>query len=135
MLNKQFAFDRPLQDKGRINRDVKHAIACAAAALIEDGDAVILDSGSTTSQMAPQLAGKKDLVVMTNALNIAFELANNEQIDLMVVGGSVRRKAGRCTAPPPNSSCASTGSTSCFSASTVSIWRAASPRRIRAKRS
>ena len=72
---------------------------------------------------------------MTNALNIAFELANNEQIDLMVVGGSVRRKAGRCTAPPPNSSCASTGSTSCFSASTVSIWRAASPRRIRAKRS
>ncbi|WP_048795611.1 DeoR/GlpR family DNA-binding transcription regulator, partial [Serratia sp. 506_PEND] len=93
MLNKQFAFDRPLQDKGRINRDVKHAIACAAAALIEDGDAVILDSGSTTSQMAPQLAGKKDLVVMTNALNIAFELANNEEIDLMVVGGSVRRKA------------------------------------------
>ncbi|EPF7464554.1 DeoR/GlpR transcriptional regulator [Serratia marcescens] len=93
MLNKQFAFDRPLQDKGRINRDVKHAIACAAAALIEDGDAVILDSGSTTSQMAPQLTGKKDLVVMTNALNIAFELANNEQIDLMVVGGSVRRKA------------------------------------------
>ncbi len=67
MLNKQFAFDRPLQDKGRLNRDVKHVIACAAAALIEDGDAVILDSGSTTSQMAPQLAGKKDLVVMTNA--------------------------------------------------------------------
>ncbi|OQV66200.1 hypothetical protein AK51_11090 [Serratia nematodiphila DZ0503SBS1] len=32
-------------------------------------------------------------MVMTNALNIAFELANNEQIDLMVVGGSVRRKA------------------------------------------
>ena len=58
MLNKQFAFDRPLQDKGRINRDVKHA-TCAAAALIEDGDAVILDSGSTTSQMAPQLAGKR----------------------------------------------------------------------------
>ncbi|ATM78420.1 MULTISPECIES: transcriptional repressor AgaR [Serratia] len=93
MLNKQFAFDRPLQDKGRINRDVKFAIACAAAALVNDGDAIILDSGSTTSQMATQLAGKKDLVVMTNALNIAFELASNEQVDLMVVGGSVRRKS------------------------------------------
>src|SRR6185437_6105212 len=73
MLNKQFAFDRPLQDKGRINRDVKYAIACAAAELVNDGDAIILDSGSTTSQMAQQLVGKKDLVVMTNALNIAFE--------------------------------------------------------------
>ena len=31
--------------------------------------------------------------MMTNALNIAFELANNEQVDLMVVGGSVRRKS------------------------------------------
>lgn len=93
MLNKQFAFDRPLQDKGRINRDVKYTIACAAAALVNDGDAIILDSGSTTSQMAQQLVGKKDLVVMTNALNIAFELANNEQVDLMVVGGSVRRKS------------------------------------------
>jgi DeoR family transcriptional regulator of aga operon len=93
MLNKQFAFDRPLQDKGRINRDVKFAIACAAAELVNDGDAIILDSGSTTSQMAQQLVGKKDLVVMTNALNIAFELANNEQVDLMVVGGSVRRKS------------------------------------------
>ena len=134
MLNKQFAFDRPLQDKGRINRDVKHAIACAAAALIEDGDAVILDSGSTTSQMAPQLAGKGSGGDDQRAEH-RLRAANNEQIDLMVVGGSVRRKAGRCTAPPPNSSCASTGSTSCFSASTVSIWRAASPRRIRAKRS
>lgn len=93
MLNKQFAFDRPLQDKGRINRDVKYTIACAAAALVNDGDAIILDSGSTTSQMAQQLVGKKDLVVMTNALNIAFELANNEQVDLMVVGGSVRHKS------------------------------------------
>lgn len=93
MLNKQFAFDRPLQDKGRINRDVKYTIACAAAELVNDGDAIILDSGSTTSQMAQQLVGKKDLVVMTNALNIAFELANNEQVDLMVVGGSVRRKS------------------------------------------
>ncbi|MEX3239072.1 transcriptional repressor AgaR [Serratia quinivorans] len=93
MLNKQFVFDRPLQDKGRLNRDVKYAIACAAAELVNDGDAIILDSGSTTSQMAQQLVGKKDLVVMTNALNIAFELANNEQVDLMVVGGSVRRKS------------------------------------------
>ncbi|MCG8707194.1 DeoR family transcriptional regulator [Brenneria sp. 4F2] len=92
-LNKQFVFDRPLQDKGRINRDVKYSIACAASALINDGDAVILDSGSTTSLMAQQMMGKKDLVVMTNALNIAFELANNQQVDLMVVGGSVRRKS------------------------------------------
>ncbi|MCS2168353.1 transcriptional repressor AgaR [Scandinavium manionii] len=92
-LNKQFVFDRPLQDKGRINRDVKYTIACAAAALVNDGDSLILDSGSTISQMVPQLQGKQELVVMTNALNIAFDLASNEQVDLMVIGGNVRRKS------------------------------------------
>lgn len=92
-LNKQFVFDRPLRDKGRINRDVKYSIACAAAALVNDGDSIILDSGSTISQMVTHLQGKQELVVMTNALNIAFELASNEQVDLMVIGGSVRRKS------------------------------------------
>lgn len=58
-LNKQFVFDRPLKDKGRINRDVKTAIACSAAALVNDGDTIILDSGSTNSLMTGPLQGKR----------------------------------------------------------------------------
>lgn len=89
-LNRQFVFDRPLEDKGKINRDVKFAIAKAAAALINDGEAVIIDSGSTTSLMTKHLESKKELVVMTNAINIAYELASRENIHLMVLGGNVR---------------------------------------------
>ncbi|ELM3735187.1 DeoR/GlpR transcriptional regulator [Edwardsiella piscicida] len=90
MLNQQFVFDRPLQDKGRLNRDVKSRIAARAAELVQDGDTLILDSGSTTAQIAPFLKAHRHLVVVTNALNIACELTGYEQIDVLVLGGSVR---------------------------------------------
>lgn len=93
MLNQQFAFDRPLQDKGRMNRDVKSRIAAKAAEFVKDGDTLILDSGSTTTQITPHLKTRRDLVVMTNALNIAYELAGFERIDVMVLGGSVRQNS------------------------------------------
>ena len=86
MLNQQFAFDRPLRDKGRLNRDVKTLIANAAAGYVRDGDALILDSGSTTAQIVPFLKGRRDLVVMTNALNIAYELSGNDGVEVMVLG-------------------------------------------------
>ncbi|WP_268602999.1 DeoR family transcriptional regulator, partial [Escherichia coli] len=44
MLNQQFAFDRPLRDKGRLNRDVKTLIANAAAGYVRDGDALTLEA-------------------------------------------------------------------------------------------
>lgn len=93
MLNQQFAFDRPLHDKGRLNRDVKSQIASVAASYVRDGDALILDSGSTTTQIVPFLKGRRDLVVMTNALNIAYELSGNDGVEVMVLGGSVRRNS------------------------------------------
>lgn len=93
MLNHQFAFDRPLRDKDRINRDVKARIAAAAAAFVKDGDALILDSGSTTTQIVPHLRDKRDLVIMTNALNIAYELAGFDQVEVLVLGGSVRQNS------------------------------------------
>ncbi|MEN3262145.1 transcriptional repressor AgaR [Sodalis endosymbiont of Spalangia cameroni] len=93
MLNQQFVFDRPLRDKGHINRDVKLRIAAKAAEYVRDGQALIIDSGSTTSLMAPHLQARRNLVVMTSALNIAYELAGYEQLDVMVLGGSVRRNS------------------------------------------
>jgi DeoR family transcriptional regulator of aga operon len=93
ILNRQFAFDRPLQDKGGMNRDVKSRIAAKAAEFIQDGDALILDSGSTTTHITPHLKFRRDVVVMTNALNIAYQLADFEGIEVMVLGGSVRLKS------------------------------------------
>ncbi|MBO0214037.1 DeoR/GlpR transcriptional regulator [Vibrio sp. Vb2880] len=89
-LNPNFAFDQPLHRKDQLNRTTKQMIALAAAQLISDGDAVILDSGSTIALM-PQHLTQKKLVVMTNALNTAYQLSHNDNVELHVIGGSLRR--------------------------------------------
>src|SRR3546814_4512739 len=50
--------------------DEKRRIGRAAAALIGDGETIILDSGSTTTEVAAALTGRRDMTVVTNALNI-----------------------------------------------------------------
>ncbi|MDE9431507.1 DeoR family transcriptional regulator [Xenorhabdus bovienii] len=93
MVNHRFAFDRPLQVKGRMDRDIKTHIAAKAAEFVKDGDYLIIDSGSTTAEIVPLLRDRRDLVVMTNALNIAYELAAFDNIDVMVLGGNVRKNS------------------------------------------
>ncbi len=68
----------------------KQAIALKAVAYIEEGDSIILDSGSTTTALASQLLGFKNLTVITNALNIAFILGKNPGINLVVSGGEFK---------------------------------------------
>lgn len=90
-LNPNFAFDQPLYRKDQMNRGAKQSIAQVAADLIQDGEAVILDSGTTIGLMPQYLTNKQQLVVMTNALNTAYQLSQLENVDLHVVGGSLRR--------------------------------------------
>ncbi|GAB2657229.1 transcriptional repressor AgaR [Vibrio panuliri] len=90
-LNPNFAFDQPLYRKDQLNRSAKQSIAQAAANLIHDGEAVILDSGTTIGLMPQYLVNKQHLVVMTNALNTAYQLSKLDNVDLHVVGGSLRR--------------------------------------------
>ncbi len=68
----------------------KARIGIAAAAMINDGDTVMLDSGTTTMQIACALRNKR-LTVVTNALNIATELAKYPDIDILVAGGLLRK--------------------------------------------
>lgn len=71
----------------------KRRIAKAAADLIETGDAVLLDGGTTTLEVARQLGGKT-LQVVTNSLPIINQLVNQPQIELMVIGGYLYPKTG-----------------------------------------
>ena len=93
MANNKFAFDRPFQVKGQIDRALKILIAAKAAEFVKDGDSLIIDSGSTTAEIVPFLRNHHALIVVTNALNIAYELANLEQIDVIVVGGNTRKNS------------------------------------------
>lgn len=71
------------------NRAAKDAIARAAAALIEDGDRVALDAGSTVGALGRLLAGRP-LHVVTSNLPLAPILANAPPLELTVLGGVVR---------------------------------------------
>ncbi|MBR1570202.1 MAG: DeoR/GlpR transcriptional regulator [Bacteroidales bacterium] len=68
----------------------KKELALKAAALIQEGDSIILDSGSTTTELAKLMTGFKNLTVITNALNIAYILGGNPGINLIVSGGEFK---------------------------------------------
>ena len=72
------------------NMDKKELIGKKAAELIENGDVIILDSGSTTTEIAKNLKGRKNLTIITNALNIALMLGTEPGIDVMMTGGEFK---------------------------------------------
>lgn len=72
------------------NLDKKELIASKCLELIESGDTIILDSGSTTTEVAKKLKGMKNLTVITNALNIALMLGAEQGIEVVVTGGEFK---------------------------------------------
>ncbi len=71
----------------------KTRIARCAAELIQDGESLILNGGSTTRLFAFELAGKKNLTVITNALGIPAALSREAVRDIVVVGGEYRAES------------------------------------------
>jgi DeoR/GlpR family transcriptional regulator of sugar metabolism len=72
------------------NLDKKELIAAKCLDFIESGDTIILDSGSTTTEIAKKLKGFKNLTVITNALNIALMLGVEPGIEVIVTGGEFK---------------------------------------------
>ena len=72
------------------NMEAKRIIATEAVKLINDGDTIILDSGSTTTEIAKLIRNFRNLTVITNALNIARILSANSSINLNVTGGEFK---------------------------------------------
>ncbi len=85
--------DASLQVKAALHADEKQRIGAAAAALIKDGDSVILDSGTTTQHIAKQIKDRKDLTVITNGINVAMELLGAKDVRLVLLGGMVRQNS------------------------------------------
>lgn len=81
--------------------DKKHAIAERAVALIENGDTVLLDGGSTTYEVARLLVGRS-LQVVTNSLPVANLFAADPGADLVLLGGFVYPRTGVSLGPHAN---------------------------------
>lgn len=77
-------------EKRRVAEHEKNSIASAAAALVADGDAILIGAGTTTQAFARRLIGRKDLAVVTNSLLVATVLASAPGVDVTVTGGSLR---------------------------------------------
>ena len=79
-----------LAEKKDRHQAEKEAIAAVAAALVQPGDTIFLDSGSTTRRIALALRDRRGMTVVTNALNIGWELASSD-LELVLTGGQLRR--------------------------------------------
>lgn len=95
----QVAFDFPFLRDARQNRAQKLAIGARAASLIEDGQSVMLDSGTTTLALASRLVHRKRLVVITTSLPIAATLQRSLGVEVILLGGIVRRDAPDLAGP------------------------------------
>jgi len=102
------SYDLPLRYKTARHAAEKQRIGRAAAALVAPGSAVALNGGTTTSEVARALATRPDLqdgtgasavTVVTNAMNIASELAVRQHIKIVVTGGVTRGQSYELIGP------------------------------------
>ena len=93
-------YELPMRYRGGQHHEAKRAIAAAAVALVtSETTSVGLNGGTTTTEVARALTGHPGLRVVTNALNIASELAVRSTIELVVCGGSARPESYELVGP------------------------------------
>jgi DeoR family transcriptional regulator, aga operon transcriptional repressor len=90
--------DPSLHEKEKLHRREKQRIAASAARLVKEGQSVVLDSGSTTTATARALRNFRQLTIITNAVNIAAELAGTS-IEVILTGGNLREKSFSLVGP------------------------------------
>lgn len=87
----QRRFELPLEASRQVHAREKERIGHHAAGLVRDGETIILDVGSTTTELARALPSSlRNVVVVTSALNIALLLESHPGITVVVTGGTLR---------------------------------------------
>jgi DeoR/GlpR family transcriptional regulator of sugar metabolism len=82
--------DDPFLDVAAVHAEEKAKIAQRCAEMVRDGETILLDIGTTVHQVARQLRGRS-LTVVTSSLAVLEELHDAEDIELVVLGGMLRR--------------------------------------------
>ncbi|MGP6169674.1 DeoR/GlpR family DNA-binding transcription regulator [Microbacterium sp. A204] len=96
------AYELPIRYKSHQRTDEKERIARAASALVATGAVVGLSGGTTTTAIAAALAAREDLgefTVVTNAVNIASQLATRPDIKVVVTGGVIHSRSYELVGP------------------------------------
>jgi len=90
--------DPTLREKEKLHRQEKLRIAEVSAERVKEGQVVILDSGTTTTAIARALRNFKSLTIITNAVNIAAELAGTA-VEVILTGGTLRKNSFSLVGP------------------------------------
>lgn len=82
-------FEPAFSQKTELNREAKKSIAQYATGLVEDGDSLFIDAGTTTYELGPQLVGKSRLKIITTGLKQAG-LFGDLGLDVTIIGGAIK---------------------------------------------
>ncbi len=82
-------YNMPLMDRMKTHEKEKREIAAACAAMIADGDTIMIDSGTTTLFTVQELKNVKNLTIVTNSLSIAQEAGHFVNIHVILLGGNL----------------------------------------------
>ena len=85
--------DHDISEKDKINIKAKQLIGLKAAEYVNEGDTIMIDSGSTAMEFVRNIDSQTGITVITNALNIANQFYNNNNINVIIPGGVLRNKS------------------------------------------
>ena len=92
------SFEPTWQERNVQNADAKVRIGKIGASLVQDNQTILLDSGTTTLQIARHLQAQ-NVTVVTNSLAIASELSGRPNVHLVMLGGELRTTTGAFVGP------------------------------------
>lgn len=96
VIHDLLAEEIPYSKKAEQNMDEKRRIGMYASSLVEEGDVIILDAGTTNMEIAKGIIGIRNLKVITNDLMIAAFLSKYESIEVYCTGGIVQKDTAAC---------------------------------------
>lgn len=99
VLAERMILEFDYRERREINRAAKRAIAQAARRLVQPGQRLILDNGTTTLELAALLQDAENLTVITPSLAVASELQHAAGVEVILLGGVMRRGSPDLTGP------------------------------------
>jgi DeoR family transcriptional regulator of aga operon len=97
--NNPYTADRPVNEKEKLQASEKMKIGAVASQSIEPNDSIIIASGTTMLALAKNIQPKENLTVITAALNVATELVKHPQVEILQLGGIMRKSSSSVTGP------------------------------------
>lgn len=98
-VHNPYAIDLSVNVKEKIHSAEKTRIGAAAAKLLQPNDSIMIASGTTVLALAKSIQPRESISVITSALNVALELIRHPEIEVIQLGGVLRRSSSSVTGP------------------------------------